>query len=434
MKTTTRSLIALGLLVFTLGCGGSSATSADSASTGDMLVADGVCDDVCRGPDASTLADGVLDANVGDLDQPAGDVRIEARHLVLVGSFRIPSGDFGSPQWTGFSYGGTALAYNAANDSLYLVGHDHHQLVAEIAVPEIVKADTLDQLKTATVLQSFVDVTEGALDSVDDGTVKIGGLLVWGGKLYGTAYSYYDADGNQTLSSFVHDLDLTASGTFEGFYQVGTLGAGLVSGYMTPIPPAWRDKLGGPVVIGQCCIPIVSRTSYGPAAFVFDPAQLGQTTPAPAAPLVYYPDGHPLAAWDSTGTDFNGSTQLGGVVFPVGSRSLLFIGRQGSGTFCYGTGTDCADPTDDSKGNHAYPYRGQVWAYDVEELLAVRSGAKQPWEIVPYATFELSLPFETGSRVIQGVAYDAARQRIFIALRNADGDLPLVHVLSVQLD
>jgi hypothetical protein len=89
------------------------------------------------------------------------------------------------------------------------------------------------------------------------------------------------------------------------------------------------------------------------------------------------------------------------MVFPSGSRSLLYFGTQGIGKFCYGEGTSdpslngkptpdgtiwCYDPDNSSKGTHAYPYVPEVWAYDARDLLAVRRGLKKPWQVKPYAT------------------------------------------------
>jgi hypothetical protein len=114
-------------------------------------------------------------------------------------------------------------------------------------------------------------------------------------------------------------------------------------------------------------------------------------------------------------------------VIPVGSRSLLFFGRTGTGLYRYGQGTAdqnldgqlvgagpdiyCYDPEDLGKGNHAYPYRGYVWAYDLNDLAAVKAGTKQPWEVVPYSTWELPEPQRAS-----GVTYDPATGRIFVSV------------------
>src|SRR6185503_15084147 len=130
----------------------------------------------------------------------------------------------------------------------------------------------------------------------------------------------------------------------EGMFRLGTMGAGFVSGYMTQIPEEWQDDFNGTAITGQCCIPIIGRTSFGPAAFSFHPEDLGVIDPVPVTPMVDYPSSHPLAAWDSTNGWFNGSTQIKGIVFPQGTSSVLFFGNHGIGEFCYGTGEDCNDP------------------------------------------------------------------------------------------
>jgi len=52
----------------------------------------------------------------------AAEPLIYANNLEYLGAFRVPSGDFGSPLWSGFNYGGTAIAHNPANNSLFMVG------------------------------------------------------------------------------------------------------------------------------------------------------------------------------------------------------------------------------------------------------------------------------------------------------------------------
>lgn len=369
---------------------------------------------------------------------------MQPANLVYQGSFRVPHEATGEPA-VSFTYGGTAMAFNAARGSLFLVGHDQAQLVAEISVPEIRTGATAG-LATATLLQPFADVTEGRKATLYPGAsnVKIGGLLPYGGALYATVYGYYDGDGAQQLSHFVSGTDLSVTGDVQGPFKVGTVGAGVVAGYLGLVPKAWQAAVGGPVLTGQCCISVISRSSYGPAVFTVDPAQLGVTTPAPATPLVYYPQAHPIGGGLFTTTDV-----MGGVVFPEGTRSVLFFGRQGVGPYCYGEPTSdqtlaatkvpdegdtvyCLDPTGGGKGDHAYPYEYRVWAYDANDLAAVRSGKVQPWDVKPYATWKPDLPFSVPNAIIRGAAYDPASGRIFLSQAWGDGSYPLIHVFSIQ--
>ena len=59
-------------------------------------------------------------------------------------------------------------------------------------MPAIRNTTVLSDLATASVLQPFADATEGKMGAVGSGTVKVGGLLSYNGKLNLTAYLYYD--------------------------------------------------------------------------------------------------------------------------------------------------------------------------------------------------------------------------------------------------
>jgi hypothetical protein len=332
---------------------------------------------------------------------PFGLPRLTASDLVYQGAFRLPAAE--SDQKT-FDYGGTAPAYNLGQNSLFVVGHDWSQLTAEVSVPRLVRSAKLSRLHRASYLQPFSDATGGKLDTTGGSDNKVGGQLVYQGRLYGSVYVYYDASGSQVVSHWVRASTNLHHARVLGLYQVGRQGAGFVSGFMAAVPPAWQAALGGPALTGNCCIPIISRTSFGPAAFTFDPGRLGRRPVTPDHPLVYYPQQHPtLGTWDATwnprrGVLFGGATQIRGVVFPEGSRSLLFFGTQGIGKFCYGEGTTdrslafkptpdgtvwCYDPDDSSKGTHAYPYVPEVWAYDAAQLAAVRRGASGHGRFAP---------------------------------------------------
>ena len=395
--------------------------------------------------------------NSGTFILPPGGTEplVQASNLVYQGSFRVPGGiHSGGKADAGFEYGGGVIAFNPARDSLYMLGHTWDQFVGEISVPVAIKG-SVSSLTTAALLQPLSDPTEGLLPSInpnDPNDKRIGGLLPYQGKLYVAGYSYYDGGMTQVLSHFVTGQDLSVKGDVKGPYQVGTVGAGFVGGYFGLIPPQWEATLGGPVLNGQCCLAIVGRTSSGPASFAIDPTQLGIVNPLPAAPLDYYPQAHPLSSWSSTSTLFNGTTHMGGVVMATGTRSVLFFGRIGVGAFCYGAGTTiqsldgtltadgvthyCYDPLDSGKGTHGYPYIYQVWAYDANDMAKVRSGQLQPWDVRPYATWQLNLPYGTfGSAFYLGAAYDAVTGRIFLSQTQsgADGTRPIVHVFKIQI-
>ena len=393
----------------------------------------------------------------------AADKLLQSKDLTYLGAFRVPQGDLGGPKYHGLSYGGSAIAYNPAKNSLFIVGHDHDQLVAEISIPAPVASVNPNRLNTARVLQNLSDITEGNLRRIKAGgsvetsnKVKIGGLLVVGNLLIGSVYNFYDGEKSAVLSHFTSGKNLSAAGDFKGMYRVGSPPqvpqAGFVAGYMAEIPTEYRATLGGTALTGQAGISIVSRTSWGPAAFAFEPARLGIDNPVPAMPLVHYPLEHQtLGAWGHP-LPPNSRIALGdaitGVVFPSGSRSILFTGKHGQGASCYGVGGAkdpgghpgveyCYDPDDSSKGTHSWPYINQVWAYDVNDFTAVRSGQKKPWDVIPYAVWSLPLPAAQQLFTVPtgASAYDESGRKLYLVQVGADNSptwgLPLIHVFRV---
>jgi hypothetical protein len=92
----------------------------------------------------------------------------------------------------------------------------------------------------------------------------------------------------------------------------------------------------------------------------------------------------------------------------------------------------CYDPTSIYKGNHGYPWRGFVWAYDVNDLVAVKQGKKNPWDIKPYATWTLASPFASqDASAILGATYDPATRRVYVSLGDADGRAPVIAVYQL---
>ncbi len=396
-----------------------------------------------------------------ELVQSAISSSLIAEHdLVYQGAFRLPPGPIGTST---FDSGGTGLAYNPARDSLFISGYAFQQATAEVSIPDPVISTNLNDLHTATVLQPFADATEGKKYQVDlrqiSTSIVIGGQMVYNGKLIINIYIYYDTETYQTRSLFTSGLDFSVQGDVEGPYALVASNVknlcGHQSGWLCPIPLAWQDALGGPALAGNGAIAITSRSSQGPAAFVFDPAQL---TPAffdggtPSVALLDYPVEHPtIGYWSSTGTLFNGANQIGGMLFPDVARSILYFGRIGTTNpypFCYGTGVSnpalhnvpradgenqCYDPVQlGGHGTHGYPYKYIVYAYDALDLAAVKAGILQPWDVVPYATWNPTFPILNGGNImINGACWDAVHGRIFVSEATSDSANPLLHVYTI---
>jgi hypothetical protein len=394
--------------------------------------------------------------------------------MVYEGAFRVPKGNLGgdSTLANSLSYGGSALAYNSETNSLYLIGNSREKLVIEISIPEVLNRADIDQLNTANVLQPPTDVSNSNWDNLkSDGTAianggSPGGLLIYKEKLIGSAYGYYDGASEAVRSHFTASSIRPLSGAkFQGMLRVGlnpidenSANGGFVGGYMTHIPPEWQSSLGGPALTGMGAIAVITRSSLGPCAWVFNPDDLGINDPAPATMLVGYPHLHPTLGTygDEPSLYYNRATEIRGIIFPENTGSVLFFGRHGIGSTgegdsCYGSGTSdaslegqldphgniyCYDPTNSDKGVHAYPYVYRVWAYDANDLVSVKNGDFEPWDIKPYNIWNLDFPFAIENAHISGATYDPSSQRVFISQSRGDKPeyepFPLIHVYKLK--
>lgn len=383
-------------------------------------------------------------AAVRTTNDPSTLPRLQFEDLKYTGAFRLPAT---ASNGDTFEIGGHPVAYNPARNSLF-IGSRLGKL-AEVSIPTPVNSAEVTALPRAGYLQGFFEPTEGHIASLGSGAA-VDGILVYGSRLYGTGSIFYDADNAQTVSHFSRSVTLSQP-SFAGWSQVWEAKkAGFVSGFMALVPAEWQAALGGPAITGQFGIPIVWRTSWGPSAFAFDPTQIGNAT-VPATPLLYYSSEHQtLGSWSGANPTYGATAQAGGVAIIAGTRTILYFGRNGIGPYCYGNGTGnqslhgtigpdgahwCYDPTNSDKGQHAYPYRYQIWAYDLNDLAAVKRGEKDPWEVLPYGVWPFSLPIPEPSVRITGIGYDSATQTIYLSQMRAEKDgyanRPVIHVLKV---
>jgi hypothetical protein len=377
---------------------------------------------------------------------PAEEGLLYKSNMTYLGAFRLPQGDFGG---SSFAYGGHGVAaYHdpfSGKSTLFMEGHAWYPgFVAQVEIPRsFVDSSNWEDLPKAPVLQNFFDITDGKSDSLADDTFFVYGILPYNGRLIVGASEYYDGDYSQVNSHGVSGFNLSTTNDFRGFYPVAAAAnARSVGGYMTTIPYQSHSLLGGPVLTGNCCLSIITASSAGPAATVFNPDHVGTVTPIPGTTVLFYPLVHALAPVDTQNNLFNLATHMGGLAFPAGSRSVLFVGRQGTGPYCYGCGINqddscpgecagecCVDPCDYSKGTHAYPYVHQMWAYDAEDLVAVKKGQMEHWEPQPYATWTLDDMDTSDCADIRGAGYDPLTRLLYVT--QGFGDFPRVDVYQI---
>lgn len=409
------------------------------------------------------------------------NVLIYKENLTYKGAFRVPMDSYGNEN-SHLGYGGAALTYNPSNDSFFIIGHPSQKMLFEISHPEPIISENIEDLNRAEIIQMPIDITNGNWNNLkeDGGEIETGGrpggFLIHSNRLIGSVYAYYDGGHDAARSHFTASLSGWSSNgaKFKGMFKVGIhpftpdeVNGGFVGGYMTHIPREWQPEFGGPALTGMSNIAIIGRSSLGPCLWVFNPDYLGELDPAPAEFLLGYPTTHPtLGGYNDTSLYNNMSTKIQGVVFPSGTDSILFFGRHGygftgEGDGCYGIGTNqkelhgtlnddgvkyCYDPANTAKGAHAYPYFYRVWAYNANDLMKVKEQKVnedteqpfKPWDIEPYAIWNLDLPFSIEWAQILGAAYDARSQRIYISQYGGERagfkPLPLIHAFYLDMD
>lgn len=258
---------------------------------------------------------------------PATQPLVQRSDISYLGSFSVPNQDsLGNP----LGYGGYALGYNPIRNSLFFGCHDWYDRVAEVSIPSIGG--------NATILQPCTDIYEGNPIDNDVNGLHPAGNLVYNGRIISTEIAWYDADYTQQTSHGVSsNLNLSDTNNFDGWYGFTGVDAPAraLAGYMTLIPSEWRTLFGGPAMTGQAAVSIIGSSSDGPAATVFNPDEVGNSSVLHGTTVVYHSIEHSHPDFQAKGS------QIAGMFFPNGTRSVLFWGTRAQHPYCYGTNEEC---------------------------------------------------------------------------------------------
>lgn len=348
--------------------------------------------------------------------------------LEYKGAFRIPSDTYGE---SSANWASGVITYNPRNHSLFLVGHNHHQAIAEFKIPQIINSKKIEELKTATVIQPFVKILS-RLESNPDKLDRITGMHFDHGRLIINAIKYYDAAAKAKDTTIVI-LNASQLSEIESLQLYQMEGAAQAAGWISPLPPIWREKLDGDLVTGNSSgWPINARLSMGPSAFIgkirdFIHADIRNGT-IPLNKKQFFDLNYPLAE-DSRNKQGNNdlhtevSHAIYGFVIP-GTRTYFVIGPSGGhksgviykyaradGTLCPG---DCSiDPSD---------YANYVWLWDVNDWDKVKHGKIRPTSIRPYYYGAFTIPIQrsvSDNRLIGGT-FDAKNNNIYLTIDRND--------------
>ena len=351
--------------------------------------------------------------------------------LTYEGGFRIDAGENGI---SNINYSQGPIAYNFENESIYIVGHAHEQAIAEYKIPEIVNSEMLSELVTVeSPMQVFSSVLNRTPDGNPQNIDRIGGMLYVDhggqGKLIVNAYEYYDAPGNNTQTTLIiNDAGDLQTSSIAGFYTFEG-GAGHTSGWISPIPDAWQETLGGSHITGQSSgIPIISRLSVGPSSFSFDIQDALNANDAVATTKLmdFSLENRLHEELDNASGENDIWTHLSnakyGFVVP-GTRTYLTLGSSGgheSGV-CY----KCTQDDGNVCGGYCPPVAADTyqyyWLWDMNDLTAVKEGDKKAHDILPYDYGKFDTPFQAGgTKGIGGGSFDPATGNLYLTVQRGD--------------
>jgi hypothetical protein len=399
-------------------------------------------------------------------------------NLSYLGSFRLHNAYFDVPSIANIDVV-RAVAFDAdgasGNGSFYI--YNQNGYTTEYSIPATLSngwSTSLGSLPEAAILQNPRNVTDGWTTTGNDG-IAIHGQLIYNGNLIQDGGNIY---------SFVTP-NLTHAKRSKTLSTVGIIGTSLVSpsggygngrflsGPMCLIPSSWQTALGGKALTGWAGISVNSNANKGAPAYAFDPDLVG-TGNVTAQTLLFYSNAQPLDSESQTVSpvvDIHGSqaplwsaTSFGygvyGMSIPYGTDSLLYFGVNPVGlqgytntndygvdgiNSYYGGGTrNGFDPYNQS-GNTPYSgtYSVQCWAYNLNDLAAVKAGSVLPYNVRPYAAWSLSLPYSTISAnnsslttsaqsCVCASIYDSIRKRIYIFHQPSGTYEPCISVFSVS--
>jgi hypothetical protein len=300
--------------------------------------------------------------------------RLQSTDMSYLGYFTVPQGTGAT-----FSYGGMGLAMGPDGASLYYGGHAFEQALGRISIPAIGG--------TASIITQPTGVPGS---TGGENATELAGALVWNNRLLVTKRNKYSAGAYNGVIT-AGSTSISGFGPMRGFAGRD----GHFFGYMGIIPPEWRSAFGAPCFIGNGVMSIVSACTNGPSFYAFDPDDVNVVSPVPNFECMAFPYPNAIASPNSANNTFSRADYDNAMIFPDGFRTVLWIHRHGYGSPTYKIDDGCGG----KDGEGAAPYRRQVDAFDVNDLLAVRNGTKRPYEVRPYAWWVLPGPTDNCSRL-----------------------------------
>lgn len=395
----------------------------------------------------------------------AGSSLIRPETLEYIGAFRLPDDP-------GFEYSGSGLTYRPDGDpagiddgfpgSLFILGHDQTQLVAEISIPApAMGGEGASSLPAAALLQGFSDITGGMFGSRE---IPRGDLQYFpeaGGCLWFCGGQHMQFEDAPSLGLSEPDLAHPAP---MGPWFAGDLSPYVVNDYLFEIPQEWAEEHH--LATRLACGRFRDGTWGGMGPSIVALSQSEMDLPPPggrldARPMVLY--GRPVEGCTEMETSpemaMNGFGEAdewsGGawLTSPSGSAVVL-VGTKALGRCWYGYPNGVEYPTSGAPSDGIpemppWPWNDRGWwsedigawilFFDPADLAAVLDGSMETWEPQPFASLDIDtllldpeMDLERSRRhLLGGCAFDRVDGVLYIVERRADGDRSVIHAFRI---
>jgi len=354
--------------------------------------------------------------------------------------------------------------------SLFVVGHDHHQMVSEISIPRPVDpaGGDVGTLDTATTLQAFRDITGGMFGELEIPRAGLAVLPPQGGQTTPKLHFCW----GQHFQDFAPshgwcELDLEQP-MAAGPWYFGEYTNYVSNDYLFPIPTDWAGTNTPGQLLASGRFRDGLWSGRGPALFAYgpwidgDPPVPGQRIDSITPLLLYGVDqpGTPeIGASDAMAMNgFNEPDEWSGGAWLTakGRSAVILVGTKAIGRSWYGFANGVEypigsnDPPDEYPEVPDWPYDQRGWwsegieaqiiFFDPAELGAVARGDMETWEPQPYATLSIDgqlldpgFDLERGKRYLVGAAaFDRGNRLLYVVERMADEEeKSVIHVWRI---
>lgn len=424
-------------------------------STGDLRLASSVSGVVNAGATLASVVDdysGTIrpigagydigaDEYIGDpLDLPL----LNTSQIEYLGMFLLPLGAAPSGG-EGFKFyppqGCGAIAYNPANNSLFIAALDQNGQPGQMHVAEVsIVAAKTSAFNRSVILQNFTPACGGNQHLVETGSLGnvITGLHVQDGRLFIYVAATYLTLGNQTKSVFVRSSTNLSTSSVSGPYAISSANQRYVGGGAgCTVPVNWRPTFGGfdAVCGGGGNLSIASKYSNGPTLIFYTASTVTGSTSStiPGNGAVYFPSPDTLGSFDGPPTApvtlmWTGMSSHRGTIMLPGYRTILAFGMHGEAHYSGQTL---------STG----PMRDRFWLLDARDVKDAFDGSIAHDAAIPYAVHDMNFsncdngagPYDEDD-TLRGSAWDPDNNLLYVVVRSDGGSsYPAVHVLRINV-